>query len=69
MNERLQRTGMYKKFDLGNGVERILEAYDILSVDMRTTIDTVWGVDAASRKLQEFVLQERLACPTGGCED
>lgn len=69
MNERLQRTGKYRTIDLGNGVERRLEYYDVLSDNLRDTITTVLGISEAITILESVVKQERLACSTGGCED
>lgn len=69
MNERLMRTGHTKKIKVGLDNFRYIEEYDIYSADMRTVLDTVWGLADAQRILKDYVLQERTACSNGSCED
>lgn len=69
MHGRLQRTGRFRELDRGAGDVKVVECYNILSADLRETLTSVWGVAEAVTVLESIVKQERLACPTGGCED
>ena len=47
----------------------VLYGYDVMSADMREILMTVPTMEKAKEELEKIVIQERLACPTGGCDD
>ncbi len=69
MYERIQGTGKFTKVDKGSGNVHQVERFDIYDAQMREVLTTVVGMDAAIQWLEQETRRERIACPTGSCED
>jgi hypothetical protein len=69
MQERLIKTGRQLKTHVGAGKEHYEDEYEVLSNDYRTSLGKFPGILAAQQYLEQQVRMERIACPTGGCED
>ena len=52
-----------------NGYATSEAGFDVMSADLREIICTVPTMREAKQELEQLVIQERLACPTGGCDD
>ena len=51
------------------GFKTMLPYHDIYSADLRDVVHTEKTFEDARKWLERELKRERLACPTGGCED
>jgi hypothetical protein len=69
MNERIQRTGNRRHVDVGGAQDILQEEWKVLSSDLRLELERFWTFLDAEKYLIEQIKMERIACPTGGCDD
>ena len=69
MYERIIGTGRLVRVNKGTGGLRDVEQFEIYDAAMREVLHTATGMEDAKLWLECELKRERLACPTGGCED